>query len=825
MAPTPPRPSRSRSGPPKLEALLKILEQEKLGGYQDSTVVGGLDLFLQRWTTELEPVLGPFKSYSVLTPVQRETWTEAALKQLLTATGAAPSIEGNAPQSAKPNTPAKSLRRRVKPPPASLDDEVNRLRRITEKNVANLKRLGLETVGDLVYHFPHRHIDYASIRKVSELKLGDDQTVVATVWETTVTRIRSGLWSIHTILGDDTGNIRATSFRRGSRKPWLPRELQTGAHVVASGKVNVYRGSFVLESPEFELLEGQEQLIHTGRLVPVYPTTKGLVDRTLRGLVKQALDAGISRVVDWVPEESRHRTGVIGLQSAIAQAHYPDSEAAMATARRRLAFDELLLLQLTVLMRKREWQEEGSGVALEATPVQTAGYLGALPFGLTDAQSKVLREILSDLAHPRPMSRLLQGDVGSGKTVVALAGLLLAIFHGYQGALMAPTEILAEQHFFTVKNLLAGEPGEGQPEAIAMLQVPSFPEPVTVGLLLGSQTAKAKREMHRRVAEGEVDLLIGTHALIQGSVDIPRLAMAVVDEQHRFGVMQRATIRGKGLRPHVLAMSATPIPRSLALTLYGELDVSVIDEMPPGRQKIRTRWVEPSRRLAAYGFISNQVEEGRQAFIVCPLIEESEAVQSRAAVVEHERLSTEVFPDLKLGLLHGRLALREKEQIMKQFKDGDLDILVATAVVEVGIDIPNATVMLIDGADRFGLAQLHQFRGRVGRGRHQSTCLLLADDAGADARERLKLVERINDGFELAEEDLRLRGPGDYMGTRQSGLPDLKVARITDQDILDLARQEATRLLDADPDLSLDENAPLAERLRKAAESLPGEMS
>jgi ATP-dependent DNA helicase RecG len=822
MAPTAPRPNRSRAGPPKLEALLKILEQERQGGYQDSTVVGGLDLFLQRWTAELEPVLGPFKSYSVLTPVQREAWTETALSQMLAATGAAPQNDESPSPAAKPK---RALRTRVRPPAASLDDEVNRLRRITDKNVAGLKRLGLEKIGDLVYHFPHRHIDYASVRKVSELKLGEEQTVVASVWETNVSRVRNNLWSIHTILGDDTGNIRATSFRRGPRKPWLPRELQTGAHVVVSGKVNVYRGSFVLESPAFELLEGQEQLIHTGRLVPVYPTTKGLVDRTLRRLVKEALDAGISGVVDWVPEESRHRTGIAGLQNAIAQAHYPDSEAALITARRRLAFDELLLLQLTVLMRKREWQEDGSGVALDASPAMIEGYLGALPFGLTDAQSKVLREILTDLGQARPMSRLLQGDVGSGKTVVALAGLLLAIFNGYQGALMAPTEILAEQHFFTVKSLLEGEPVEGQPEEIATLQVPSFPGPVTVGLLLGSQTAKVKREMHRRVAEGEVDLLIGTHALIQGGVEIPRLAMAVVDEQHRFGVMQRATIRGKGLRPHVLAMSATPIPRSLALTLYGELDVSVIDEMPPGRQPIRTRWVESGRRLAAYGFVRKQVEEGRQAFIVCPLIEESEAVQARAAVVEHERLSTEVFPDLKLGLMHGRLALREKEQIMGQFKNGQLDILVATAVVEVGIDIPNATVMLIDGADRFGLAQLHQFRGRVGRGSHQSTCLLLADEAGIDARERLKLVERIDDGFQLAEEDLRLRGPGDYMGTRQSGLPDLKVAKITDQDILDLARQEATRLLEADPDLSRDENAPLAERLRQAAESLPGEMS
>ena len=331
--------------------------------------------------------------------------------------------------------------------------------------------------------------------------------------------------------------------------------------------------------------------------------------------------------------------------------------------------------------------------------------------------------------------------------------------------------------------------------------------------------------MHRRISEGEIDILIGTHAILQEAVDVPKLALAVIDEQQRFGVMQRASIRGKGQRPHLLAMSATPIPRSLALTLYGDLDISTIDEMPPGRQQTRTRWVDPDGRAAAYNFIRKQVEQERQAFIVCPLIEESEAIQTRAATEEHERLSRDVFSELRLGLLHGRMALREKEEVMERFQARELDILVSTPVVEVGIDVANATVMLVDGADRFGLAQLHQFRGRVGRGPHQSYCLLLADSPGQEARERLKIVERIHDGFELAEEDLRLRGPGDYMGTRQSGMPLLKVARITDHDILSLARHEAIRILDADPHLAKRENAALAERMKTYTASLAGEMS
>ena len=448
-----------------------------------------------------------------------------------------------------------------------------------------------------------------------------------------------------------------------------------------------------------------------------------------------------------------------------------------------------------------------------------------LPFELTTAQNRVLGEILHDVRSDRPMARLLQGEVGSGKTVVAAAALLLAAVNGHQGALMAPTEILAEQHFSTITGLLSGLHADSHGSHLVSLEVGASRRRITVGLLLGSMTKRRKDDMHALVSGGAVDVLVGTHAIIQSSVQFPSLALVVVDEQHRFGVMQRADLREKGVRPHLLAMSATPIPRSLALTLYGDLDMSVIDELPPGRRAIRTRWLGPDRREVAYNFVRKQVGQGRQAFIVCPLIEESEVVQARAATVEYERLSTEVFQELELGLLHGRMALAEKEQVMEEFKNGDLDILISTSVIEVGIDVPNATVMLIDGAERFGLSQLHQFRGRVGRGEHESFCLLLTGDAGHEARERVRTVERIQDGFQLAEEDLRLRGSGEYLGTRQSGLSELSVARITDQDILSLARREASRILDSDPDLSNERHAALRKRVEEYSRSAPGEMS
>ena len=808
----------------KRESLSKILRQESTSGFQDSTVFGGLDRFLQRWANELRPELGEFSSYSVLTPQQRQQWADRVLATLEDSVQDGAGVVTKGRKAVKPSRPTSPTRRPAGQKPRrqiSLGDDVTRLRGVSKQNPSKLKRLGVGKVRDLLYLFPHRHNDFANVRKVSHLEPGQEQTVIATVWEASETRAGPRRRSTQAVLGDDTGNVRAIWFNQ----PWMARNLRSGTQVVISGKVSLFRGQMVFESPEYELMQGQEELVHTGRLVPVYPSTEGLPQRTLRRLVKQALDACVSQVPEFLPQDLIHRTGLVGLQNAVAQAHYPDSLSDWKAARRRLAFDELFLLQLAVLHRKREWQEEGQGIPLEVDPAPLNAFLDSLPFSLTASQSSVLHEILEDLKKDTPMSRLLQGDVGSGKTVVAAAALLVAAFNGHQGALMVPTEILAEQHFLTVSRLLSGVTQALREEHLTSVRLDGMNRPITIGLLLGSLPKRAKDEVHQRVADGDVDILIGTQALIQAGVEIPKLALVVVDEQHRFGVMQRASLREKGPRPHLLAMSATPIPRSLALTLYGDLDMSTIDEMPPGRHKIRNRWVDPDKRGAAYSFIRKEVQEGRQAFIVCPLVEESEAIQSRAAMEEHERLTTQVFPDLRLGLLHGRMALSEKEQVMDLFHRGELAILVSTPVVELGIDVSNATVMLIDGADRFGLSQLHQFRGRVGRGPHQSYCLLLADSPGEEARERLRTVERVHDGFQLAEEDLRLRGPGDYMGTRQSGLPNLRVASITDRDILALARREAARLLESDPHLSKAENAALGEHLNRYEADLTDERS
>lgn len=811
----------------KLDALAKILVQERDTGWQDTAVMGGLDEFLKLWAGELNTTLGDPPSYSDLSPEDRVKWAAVAMKKI--GGGPVTGAPTSAGQSAAPakhaaDPPSKKKAPSPRRPKATakltLDDDIMALRSVTKRNEARLRRLGMETVRDLIFHFPHRHNDFASLRKVADIVPGEEQTVSVTVWEATQTG-HPKRKSTQAIMGDDTGNFRAIWFNQ----PYMAKTLAAGSQVVISGRAEVYKGQIVFKSPEYELMRGQEDLVHTGRLVPVYPSTDGLPQRTLRRVVKEAVDTCLGQVHEFMPDKLLASTGLMGLTKAMAQMHYPDSQATLQPARRRLAFDELFMLQLAVISRRQSWQEAGRAIALEADNDGVQAFLDSLPYSLTSAQNRVLGEIMSDITKDWPMSRLLQGDVGSGKTVVATAALLAAVFNGHQGAFMAPTEILAEQHFITLTEMLSGTAVADDVQNLVTIPAGPMPKPITIGLLLGSLRKKDKDAMHRLVADGEVDIVIGTQALIQETVDIPNLALIVVDEQHRFGVIQRASLREKGVRPHVLAMSATPIPRSLALTLYGDLDVSAIDELPPGRQIIKTKWVEPEKRSTAYGFVRKQVEEGRQAFIVCPLIEESEVVQARAATVEFQRLSTIVFPDLRLGLLHGRMSMAEKAEIMNTFKAGDLDILVSTPVIEVGIDVPNATVMLIDGCDRFGLSQLHQFRGRVGRGEHQSYCLLLSDSPGSDARERLKIVERVNDGFQLAEEDLRLRGPGDYLGTRQSGLPDMKVARITDQDILAVARREAISLLEADPGLENDENRALSDRFDLYYEGVSGEMS
>jgi ATP-dependent DNA helicase RecG len=808
-----------------VEPLRKILQLEAEKGYQDSAVIGGLDRFLSRWTAQVTqsltspPLLRQFErfklvnsNYASLTREERKAWVDKIfaflpeLEQLEAGKGEVKPPQEVAPP---PISRRRSAAKKRKTAGGSIDSPVTILKGVSTTLAAKLKRLGVETVRDLLYFFPHRHLDYSQRKHISQLTEGEEQTIIANVWETKIV-MPGGRRSTEAIVGDETGNVRVLWFNN----PYLVKQLPTNSRVVLSGRVGLFNGRLVFESPEWELLEDKE-LVHTGRLVPLYSLTQGLHPRQVRKLMKEVVDQWAWQVEDFLPAELRERCNLFELPQAIAQAHYPESEAAKDRARVSLAFDELFILQLGVLARKRDWREGQPGNPFNIkTPVLDA-FLNSLPFELTGAQKKVLGEILADLKEPKPMSRLLQGEVGSGKTVVATTALLVGAASGYQGAFMAPTEILAEQHFANVCQLLSRAGKQLTEEDNLRRYSGILPRPLTVALLIGGISQVRKQEIQQLITAGDIDIIIGTHALIQKEVEFHKLGLAVVDEQHRFGVAQRSALRQKGFNPHVLVMTATPIPRTLALTLYGDLDLSVIDELPPGRQVVKTKWLRPAQRDSAYAFLRKQVAEGRQAFIICPLVEESEVIQAKAAVAEYERLSQEVFPDLKLGLIHGRMKVEEKDEVMHQFRSAELDILVSTPVVEVGIDVPNATVMLVESADRFGLSQLHQFRGRVGRGEEQSYCMLLAQNPSEIGRERLDIIGKIYDGFQLAEEDLRLRGPGEFFGTRQSGLPDLRMAKLSDVALLELARDEAIRLFEKDPTLKKPEHKLLAKELAR----------
>ena len=758
-----------------LQSLERVLRAEQARGYDDRAVIGGLDRFLDILLSEARGIarelqISPPFRYAQQEKAERGKWVAEVLRKA---------------ELLKSNLEAKGLPERLGSSPEA---PITQLRGVNSRLARKFERLGVRTIRELLYFFPRRHVDYSLRRRIAELELDLEQTVLVRVWEASARKSLRGRQIIEAIVGDETGNMRAVWFNQ----PYLGRKLTPNTQVLLSGKVTLWRGQKALVSPEYEFL-GSEP-IHAGRLVPVYSLTEGLSPRTVRRAVKEALDEALPGLGDFLPEEVRKKLGLLELPEAISQAHYPESEASKAEARRRLAFDELFLIQLGLALRRRE-QEGEEGISLNTDPKYLEGFLSQLPFELTGAQRRALEEIRQDLAGPRPMNRLLQGEVGSGKTVVATAAMLLVAANGYQSALMAPTEILAQQHFANLCSLLGGVPRG------ACFFSSTLPCPLSLGLLTGGLKEKEKEELRQLVSEGKVNLLIGTHALIQKEVVFHKLGLVVVDEQHRFGVRQRLALRQKGPRPHMLVMSATPIPRTLALTIYGDLNLSVLDELPPGRREVKTRWLGPRQRQRAYDFIRQQVARGHQAFIICPLIEESEAVQSAAAVSEYEHLSKKVFPDLRLGLLHGRLSSAEKDEVMRKFRSGELDILVSTPVVEVGIDVPNATVILIEGAERFGLAQLHQFRGRVWRSSSQAYCLLLAENPSEEGKMRLAIMEKTHDGFLLAEEDLKLRGPGEFFGTRQSGLPDLKMARLSDLDLLEKARREAWRMVEEDKGL------------------------
>ena len=841
-----------------LEGLRKVLALEGSKRYSNTAVVGGLDLYLQRFLSDNQlspshPVARivealPPGGYRDLHPITRKRVVaellrgaemasrSAAVKAPAGAPANARSRPGmpvsrratTAPNPPEPRPPVTSSAPKPRSPRSSAvigtpESAVSALSGISRATEGRLAKLEIHTVRDLLYHIPVRYHDYSEIRPIAELIPGEEQTVIGDVWSVSATTMGRRK-ATEAIISDGSGTLRVIWWSAH----WMAKRLRQGMKVALSGKVGEFRGRLEMDGPEMETL-GSESL-NTRRLVPVYGLTEGVDQRQMRSWLRLALDAFAARLEETLPDGVRKRHGLLPLGESLRRVHFPDTLQDAVAGRRRLAFEELLHIELGVVRRRREWQAGGGAPQLRMPPGTLDGFLKSLPFELTSAQRKAMAELFADIAKDVPMSRLIEGDVGAGKTVVAAAALLAAVVSGYQGAIMAPTEILAEQHFQTFKRILKGDvkpdeadggPLDGDSQTYARVHPPYLKEPVRIALLKGSLPADRKRVAQEGIMSGDVSIAIGTHALVQEGVGFARLGLAVVDEQHRFGVEQRGALREKGESPHMLVMTATPIPRTLALTVYGDLDMTVVNEMPPGRPEVKTWRVTPQQRPNAYNFLRKKIAEGKQAYIIFPLVEESETVQARAAVQEYERLSRDIFPGLRLGLLHGRMPAGEKDSVMRAFRDHELDVLVSTAVVEVGVDVPNATVILIEGADRFGLAQLHQFRGRVRRSAEQSYCFLLSDNVSSEAMERLQIMETTSDGFRLAEEDLRLRGPGEYFGTRQSGMPDLKVAQLTDVELIEEARTEASLLLDEDPELRRPEH----QALRLAVERMWGRIS
>ena len=717
---------------------------------------------------------------------------------------APPRLRIQAPASASPSA-QRSL---------SLSSPLTSVHGVGPKFAARLASMGLFVVQDLLRHYPRDHVDYSARRRIEALVAGETATIVATVRRCSgfVSPRNPNLAILELHLQDPTGRLRVSRFLAGKRfssQAYLKgqqRLYPNGATVAVSGLVKDGGYGLTFQDPLIEVLESSNAPVKSrsiGRLLAVYPLTEGVGADRFRSLIEQVLPLA-KTAPDPLSDQERSSHQLLPLGEALRALHCPEDREELDQARRRLVFDEFLLLQLGLLRRRGELRSRPAP-QLDLS-VMTDGlvgrFLGLLPFDFTDAQRRVSAEIAADLQRPEPMARLVQGDVGSGKTVVAIAALLSTIEAGWQGALMAPTEVLAEQHY---RNLCQWLPQLN----------------VTVELLTGSTPRPRRRQLLDDLANGSLKVLVGTHALLEDPVVFSRLGLVVVDEQHRFGVHQRDRLLNKGLQPHLLTMTATPIPRTLALSLHGDLDVSQIDELPPGRTPIRTTMLGSSRREKAFELIRSEVNKGQRAYVVLPLVEESEKLELRSAVDVHVELATEVFPDFKVGLLHGRLSSAEKQSVLRDFASGSSQVLVSTTVVEVGVDVPEASVMVIDHADRFGLAQLHQLRGRVGRGAAASHCVLINGSSNAQARQRLDVLVRSTDGFEIAEMDLRLRGPGQVLGTRQSGLPDLALASLADDAaVLEDARAGAQAILKQDP--GLDAHPLLARLLDLQQQRLSG---
>jgi ATP-dependent DNA helicase RecG len=805
-----------------IQKLRKFFRLEAERGYDNKAVMGGLANILSAWELDaredelpeqiIQAVISRLRDYHRLSEESREValkgiWqrvhnqdldgdadpvSDQPSHQIQTETDQT-KVSDEPISAEKEIVPPEPSRPQPAPPQApklDLKTPITEIKGIGTKKEAALTRLGISTVKDLLYTFPRRHDDYSQLKPIGSLWFGQDVTIIGSVDSVSTRSVRNGKMKlVEALISDKSGAIKATWFNQ----PWMEGQLTRAKQVVLSGVIEQYLGKLVLNNPEWEPLSKKQ--LHTNRIVPVYPLTRDITQKWLRRIIHDTVQQYAPSLDEHLPEEIRSSNNLPGLDEAVNQIHFPDSENSLNNAKKRLAFDELFLLQMGVLNQKKHW-ESRSGEVFDSSDEWLQNRIKELPFQLTGAQIKALDQVREDLRSGNPMNRLLQGDVGSGKTVVAALAGLIVINGGAQVAFLAPTSILAEQHFISLKELLCSGSG-GLEES-------------QIQLLIGATPEKEKEHIRDGLKNGAIKLIIGTHALLQGPVEFQRLQLAIIDEQHRFGVEQRGILRQKGQNPHLLVMTATPIPRSLALTLYGDLELSIIDEMPPGRIPVETHVLYPREIERAYSLVRGQVDLGNQAFIIYPLVEESDKIDEKAAVEEFNRLEQEIFSEYKLGLLHGQMKAEEKENIMTRFRDKEIQILVSTTVVEVGVDIPDATVMLVEGAHRFGLAQLHQLRGRVGRSNQKSYCVLIPGSPEDVENQRLMAMCDSNDGFVLAEKDLQIRGPGQFLGTRQSGYTELKLASISDLELIEKARQGAIALFDSDPDLNQDDHQSLA---------------
>ena len=664
------------------------------------------------------------------------------------------------------------------PSQSVLHQSVQFLKGVGPKRSEILGRLGIHTIHDMLSYFPRDYKDRTRIQKISEAKIGAEITIQAKILAINNRMARNRKYILEAFVTDETGTIAATWFNQ----PFLMNKFHVGDNLFLHGKVGAYKYLQLL-SPEYEVIQDDETNIKEGGIIPVYPLTEHISQTQFRKIMKEAVHHFANHIEEILPKELLVKNQLLPLDKAIREIHSPETFDTLKRAKSRLVYNELFTLEMAMALRRSGIKEE-TGIAFKVGTNVDTHIRKLIPFTLTNAQERVIREIITDMRSNKPMNRLLQGDVGSGKTVVAIYAILVAIANGYQAAFMAPTEILSEQHFQTLQKYLQHSH-------------------VRMQLLTGSTNSKYKKDALEQIKNGQIDLVIGTHALIEETVQFKKLGLVVIDEQHKFGVIQRLKLKEKGHSPDVLIMTATPIPRTLSITLFGDLDISILDEMPPGRTPIKTFWISKDKETDSYNFIHGEITKGRQVFIVYPLVEESEVLSLKAAVTEAKRLQHDVFPACKIGLLHGQMKSGDKDKIMTDFKERRYDILVSTVIIEVGIDIPNATVMVVEHAERFGLAQLHQLRGRIGRGSEQSYCLLFGNPKTNEARERLKIMTKTCDGFKIAEMDFKLRGPGEFFGTRQHGLPELKISDlIRDFPILKQARTDAFEIVSRDPHLT-----------------------